>query len=278
MFIVFSNQSTKETEQGSTALQTSEVKRQILITIGTIIALLFISTGLIHALNKTEHFNINLPTGTTTLTFDATFYYMIITIFTIGYGDFYPTTALARAIIGLFIIIVIIIMSQQTTRLGELIKNTSPYRKAYKTEPNKHIIISGAFSGTTLFRFLKELYHVDHNMKMKTCKVLIVGNERPKREILAILNHPIYEQVVQYLEGDLIDEQVLKNSAVKGSKVVFILTDQYLEEVGPSDIYAVLACSAVKEYSPLTPVLLQLVKPDLLIHNYWAEWDSGFST
>lgn len=169
-------------------------------------------------------------------------------------------------------------MSQQTTRLGELMKNTSPYRSTYKTEPNKHIIISGAFSGNTLFRFLKELYHVDHNMRMKTCRVLIVKNENPSREILAILNHPIYEEVVTYLEGDLVDEQVLKNASVRLSKGVFILTDQYMEEVGPSDTYGILVSSAVKDFSPLTPVFLQLVKPDLLIHNYWAEWDIGFST
>ena len=249
-----------------------------MITVASIFALLFISTGIVHSLNKTSDFNINIPDNSLELTFDWTFYYMIITIFTIGYGDFYPTTALSRAIIGLFIIIVIIIMSQQTSKLGELMKNTSPYRKVYKTEPNKHIIISGSFSGTTLFRFLKELYHMDHNIKMKTCKVLIVRDQPPSREILAILNHPIYEETVSYLEGDLIDHKILKSAAVKMSKGVFILTDQYLEEVGPSDTYAVLASSAVKEYSSATPVFLQLVKPDLLIHSYWAGWNSGFST
>ena len=259
-------------------MQSSEVKRQIMMTVGTIFALLFISTGVVHTLNSTNYFNINLPSGTTTLTFDETFYYMIITIFTIGYGDFFPTTDLARAIIGLLLIIEIIVMSQQTTKLGALMKNTSPYRSTYKTEPGKHIIVTGSFSGTTLFRFLKELYHIDHGMQMKSCRVLIVKDESPPREILALINHPVYEEALQYLEGNLIDEITLKNSAVVLSKGVFILTDQYKEDVSPSDSDAVLICSSVKGYSPSTPVLLQLVKPNLLIHNYWAAWNSGFST
>lgn len=219
-----------------------------------------------------------MPDMTISLTFDATFYYMIITIFTIGYGDYFPLTSLARAIIGLFIIIVIVIVSQQTSKLGELVKNTSPYRKVYKTEPNRHIIVSGNFSGTTLYRFLKELYHIDHNIKMKSCKVLIVKDQPPSKEILALLNHPVYEDALQYLEGNLIDEKILKNSAVKLSKGVFILTDQYEDDVGGNDIYAILVSSAVREYSGMTPVFLQVVKPDLLIHNYWAGWNTGFST
>ena len=98
--------------------------------------------------------------------------------------------------------------------------------------------------------------------------MLIVKDESPSKEILAILNHPIYEDFIQYLEGNLIDEHILKDSAVFLSKGVFILTDQYIDDVGTSDSLAVLISSSVKEYSPTTPVFLQLVMPDLLIHNY----------
>ena len=249
-----------------------------MIICSTILALLFISTGVVHTLQQTENFHIYHPDETQELTFEKAFYFMIITITTVGYGDMAPETNLARAIIGIFIIVVIVITTQQTSRLGELISRTSPYRSPYKAEPNSYIVITGSFNGTTLYRFLKEFYHPDHDMPMKKCKVLLVGNESPGKDIVAILNHPLYEEVVTYHEGDFLSEFTLKNAGVGKCKGVFIITNQYEQEVAPKDTYALLACNAVKEYSSSTDVYLQLVRPDLLIHDYWAGWTTGFST
>lgn len=212
------------------------------------------------------------------MTFDKAFYYIIITTGTVGYGDMAPSTDFARALIGIFIIVAIVIMTQQTSKLGELIRRTSPYKNPYKTDPQKHVVISGTFNGTTLFRFLREFYHPDHDMPMKDCKILIVRDETPTKDILSILNHPLYEDIVTYLEADFMSEQSLIDAAVAKSKGVFILTNQYQDDIGASDTYAVLATSAVKEHSPGVPVFLQLIRPDLLIHHYWAGWETGFSS
>jgi voltage-gated potassium channel Kch len=56
------------------------------------------------------------------LTFDAAFYFMIVTVTTVGYGDIKPETDLARGIIAIFIILMIIIVSKQTSDLNELMK------------------------------------------------------------------------------------------------------------------------------------------------------------
>lgn len=62
-------------------------------------------------------------------------------------------------------------------------------------------------------------------MPMRKCKVLLVRDETPNKEILAIINHPIYEEAVKYLEGDFMRESTLKDSQVKESRGVFILTN-----------------------------------------------------
>jgi hypothetical protein len=58
------------------------------------------------------------------MTFGSAFYFMIVTIATVGFGDFYPSSDLARFLIGLFIIVIIIVLSKQTSELNELMKVT----------------------------------------------------------------------------------------------------------------------------------------------------------
>jgi hypothetical protein len=62
-------------------------------------------------------------------------------------------------------------------------------------------------------------------MPMSKCKVVIVGNDSPNKELLMILNDPAYEDAVRYLEGNFLREETLRNAALSDSKGVFILTD-----------------------------------------------------
>ena len=63
-----------------------------------------------------------MPTDNEKLTFDASFYFMIVTVTTVGYGDIKPDSDLARMIIALFIILMIIIITKQTSELYDLMR------------------------------------------------------------------------------------------------------------------------------------------------------------
>ncbi len=240
--------------------------------------MIFISTGTIYTLHRSGDFDLNLPDPTQKFRFETAFYYVIVTMTTIGYGDIFPLSRNSRIVIGFFLIFVIVIMTRQTSNLGELMKRSSKYRRKYKGEPKKHIIVTGSFNSVIMYRFLKEMFHPDHDMNIKDCKVVVIRNETPSKDMLAIINHPVYEEAVFYIEGDFMKEQTLSDAMLKEARAVFILTNQYDDEPEKLDTYAVLASSSAKEFAPSTPVFLQLVKPDLLIHHHWAGWEIGFST
>lgn len=83
--------------------------------------------GTILTLNKLSlDFEVSMPADENgfeeELSFDAAFYFMVVTVTTVGYGDIKPKTDLARGIIAIFIILMIIVVSKQTSDLNELMK------------------------------------------------------------------------------------------------------------------------------------------------------------
>jgi Ion channel len=70
-------------------------------------------------------FNLTINTpGVTSLSFDLALYYMVVTCTTVGYGDISPepNSLFAKAFIGLFIMLTIVIISKQTSELTALLQ------------------------------------------------------------------------------------------------------------------------------------------------------------
>jgi hypothetical protein len=89
------------------------VKRKIIIISATILASVFIATGIIYSFNSLGFgFQMDMPNDGETLSFDSAFYFMIITVCTVGYGDIKAGSNLARVIIGIFIIMIIVLVSK----------------------------------------------------------------------------------------------------------------------------------------------------------------------
>jgi len=139
----------------------------------TILAIVFISTGIIYSFNYLDiGFVIAMPTGEP-LRFDSAFYFMIITVCTVGYGDLHASSELAMVIISIFIILIIVLVSKQTSELNELMKYSSLYTAPYHGAERTHVILIGSITSNSLSKFLKEFYHPDHNMK-EDMKVVII--------------------------------------------------------------------------------------------------------
>ena len=89
------------------------MKNKIILISCTLVALIFISTGIIFSLNSLDlNFTFNLPIDKEVLSFDATLYFMIVTVCTIGYGDIYPNSSFSRIVISFFIILIIVVISK----------------------------------------------------------------------------------------------------------------------------------------------------------------------
>ena len=166
-------------------------------------------------------------------------------------------------------------VSKQTSELNELMKYNMKYREPYKGQENNHIILLGNITHTSLYKFTKEFFHPDHNLKNEI-KIIIIQNCEPSKEIINVLNNPKYENKIQYIIGDIFNEYTLKKAKIKNSQV-FIISNQFEEDSKKNDTCALLSTKAIHEYDHNTKIFVQIVDPDYLLHS-WADWDVVMST
>lgn len=218
--------------------------------------------------------NSTLFNKTNQISFDEVFYFMVTTMATVGYGDVYPESSWMRTLISLFVIISIITISKQTFQMNLINKIDSIYLKNYSF--NNHIIISGFFNKTSLFRFLSEFYHIDHKEKSDSFKIIIIQNIPPNNEIQSILINPRFEEHIFYLYGDIFSERTLnKANIIKANSIFFLSSNDNIINPQKNDQFIILACKAVSQYTT-SKIHAQLNFTQSLLHD-WCDWDISFS-
>lgn len=162
----------------------------------TLFCMLFIGAGVIHTIYVLDNDSFHILTD---FDFFAALYFNIVTLSTVGYGDIYPLSTVARFGTVFLIITMIYIVSDQLTKIAILMDNYSKYDTYYQLRD--HVIIVGSYRISSLFKFLVEFYHSDHGHV--DTHVLLIGDSYPSYEIIRIMENPRFEGNISYLEGPL---------------------------------------------------------------------------
>jgi hypothetical protein len=138
-----------------------------------LILMMFISAVLFMVI---ENFNTNLDENPNyPYSFSTTFYFIVVTMTTVGYGDYYPRSGYGRIFI-IFIIIytIVFLIPSHTTELFRLMGLKSFYeRREYEVNPEiPHLVITGQVVIQALDNFCKELFHIDHGTQDRHAVVL----------------------------------------------------------------------------------------------------------
>ena len=118
--------------------QSREAHTQMLRLVNSIVMLVIVTTGLVHWLSI--EYGWVTPEGIQALVFDQALYYTVVTLSTLGYGDYAPVGTAGRIVMTCLITIFMIFVPYQSARFFELRRLVSSYRGAY-TEHKEHIII-----------------------------------------------------------------------------------------------------------------------------------------
>ena len=228
-----------------------------------LVALWMGATGLIHLLETTGDpwNNFNNQQSNTFLEYA---YFIMVTMSTVGYGDYFAMTDVGRAFMTFFIIAGIAFFAFALPNLVDLVvsyyQNTR-WSKFDTTRVPRHVLVCGHITHTIASDFLKDFLHEDRGDR-KT-HVLFMHTERPTPELRAVLRS--YYTRVQYVVGsvlkasDLAKAKIPANDKFSECRAVFILAEKHCKDPEAEDRENLLRLVSIKNTASNIPVTIQVL-------------------
>ncbi|XP_057842888.2 uncharacterized protein LOC131052279 isoform X1 [Cryptomeria japonica] len=198
------------------------------------------------------------------LTFYHAFYFIIVTISTVGYGDITMNSDWGRAVSLLTILIALFILPVQINKIMEL-ASRRPYGGKFvvqKVVGSRFVIISGNLSYRTVQDFLSEFYHPSHDKDMQAfpLRVVIMAPYKPSFEMKTLLAH--YKGHVEFIEGTPLNEFDLDRVSAKMASAVFLMADQQAVNADAEDAAQFVRTLSVHRHCGTgVRVIVEMFKP-----------------
>jgi len=241
----------------------NEIEAQLFNIGFTILSITFVSASLIELFeNLPEYQPDDLPLSHIDgLSFHNSFYFIITTMTTVGYGDIAPVTGVGKFIIMGMIGTTFLLIPKETNKLVALLATQSVYvrQRFHPSSAGSHIMIcgsvgsfrpghmnSGASSGANLLPFFRELFNDDHGNVERSAVVLARG--QPSAQLQSLLSHPKYALGITYLDGNVMEAKDLKRGCADTARAVFIMSNKSCADANAEDASTILRALAIKRY------------------------------
>ena len=196
--------------------------------------------------------------------FFVCFYYIIVTIATVGYGDYSPTHDYSRAVTIIFIVASMILIPLQINQLNELLAMKSAFREPYvPTTDSSHIIICGYVNNRIkLERFAKEFFHPDRTISQDV-RAVILSTSEPREDVKNMLLSPVFDSKLFFIIGSPLNATDLVRARADIAIAIFFLCNSEITEnnVEIDDASIILSTLSVNNFNPSLECFVQILKP-----------------
>ncbi|CAI2387773.1 unnamed protein product [Moneuplotes crassus] len=196
----------------------SRLKKQLIMLIISLFATLFICSGIITVMEQSFEKSMSEP-----LKFIDSFYYVVITATTIGYGDIYPTRSQSRIIVAIILIIIFMIFGDQISKIIAIMKDSDKYDIKYNMKSHTILVGNRCFSIITPF-----LHDALRNAEHEESKILIIDDVSMTDRMEKLLDYEAFQGRVYFLSvrNGITHKTFIKCCANKASSI-FIISDPY---------------------------------------------------
>ena len=185
-----------------------------------IISIIFMSACLVQTLEKENGMQ----------DFGVAMYFVVVTISTVGYGDYSPASPAGRAVVCCMIIGFMVIVPVKISELADLLAMRSAWHTTYHAKPGYRniLIIGSVLEASEVEAFLEEFYHPDRmkNTKdatLQSTEIVIMSPVDPSEAMVALLFVPFWQGQVHYINGSALEDKDLKRVGARTAEACFIL-------------------------------------------------------
>ncbi|EYC20548.1 hypothetical protein Y032_0021g271 [Ancylostoma ceylanicum] len=241
----------------------SALFRQLLLLFAIMLCLIFTGMCSIEHLQRGGERQFDLFTS---------FYFVMVTFSTVGYGDWYPDTWMSRLCVVSFICVALVLLPSQIEALGqtwlERQKSGGDYGGGWSRN-EKHVVVTITHLEVEFIRdFLDEFYAHPENQRIQ---VILLSPAELDTQTRLLLKIPLYHERVHYIRGSALRDEDLERARLSSAQACFILSARHQNKKIVTDEHTILRSWAVKDFAPHVKQYVQIFRAETKMHIEHAE-------
>ena len=199
---------------------------------------------------------------------DNPYWWAIVTMTTVGYGDFSPATPAGRVFAVIIMFIGISLVSLLTASISSIFvaQKIREGKGLEQLNLNNHLILCGWNPNGS--RILDSIQHLSNGKKLE----LVLINEMNEEDVTQLKNR--YQQLnINFVAGDFTQEEILNKANIFESNTVIVIPNTTGSEVATYDEKTIFATLTIKSMDPNIRVVAYLLDRENLTHIKRADAD-----
>lgn len=196
-----------------------------------------------------------LRSETFQITWANSVYFAVVTLMTVGYGDFVPYTLLGRLWIVFHIIFAAFLVSREISLLIDALKSMRRGGGSYvKASGIEHIVVTGHVKWEFLQQFVKEFLAERINLDTRVIVLTSSPNWTDDDWNKFVSHNPFYDHHLIFLEGSPLRMDDLTRAHVAVARGVFVLADPHRNDPYREDSDTLKVLLTVRSFSGTVPI------------------------
>nr|VZH97005.1 unnamed protein product [Spirometra erinaceieuropaei] len=184
-------------------------------------------------------------------------YFSIVTLATVGYGDFTCGTITGRAFMIVFILVALAVFANAIPEIADIVNSRTKYGGTYVRRLGKpHLVLCGHITFNTVKNFLGDFLHKDREDVVT--QIVILDQQEPNLELQGLLKR--YENQVHFFQGSVMITKDLARVGLEIADACLVLANKYSNDPDAEDATNIMRVISIKNNCAHIKVIVQLMQ------------------